>query len=56
MAINITNKREQIYEVILRIITTLILIANNDIKLPLRSLPYILILFKDLKVSTISTY
>jgi hypothetical protein len=55
IAISITNKREQICEAILRIITTLILIANNDIELPLKSLPYILALFEDLKVSAIST-
>jgi hypothetical protein len=55
IAISITNKREQICEAILRITTTLILIANNDIELPLKSLPYILALFEDLKVSAIST-
>jgi hypothetical protein len=30
--------------------------ANNNIKLPLNSLSYILILFKNLKISAISTY
>ena len=55
IAINVANKREQICEAILRIITTLTLIADNDIELPLRSLPYILVLFKDLEVSAIST-
>ena len=55
IAISVANKREQIYKAILRIITTLTLIANNDIELPLRSLPYILALFEDLEVSAIST-
>ena len=55
IAISVANKREQIYKAILRIITTLTLIADNDIKLPLKLLLYILALFEDLKVSAIST-
>jgi hypothetical protein len=55
IAVSVANKREQICEAILRITTTLTLIANNDIELPLKSLPYILALFEDLEVSAVST-
>jgi hypothetical protein len=30
--------------------------ANNNIKLPLKSLPYIFTLFKDLKINAINTH
>jgi hypothetical protein len=56
MATSFANKRQQIYEAILRITTLITILANNDIKLPLESLPYILTLFKDSKVGVVSTY
>jgi hypothetical protein len=55
IAVSFANKREQICEVILRITTLLILMADNNIELPLKSLPYIFTLFKDLKISAVGT-
>lgn len=55
MAVSIANKREQICEAIPRITTTLTFMANDDIELPLKSLPHILALFEAREVSAVST-
>ncbi|KAH6714528.1 putative polysaccharide synthase Cps1 [Leptodontidium sp. MPI-SDFR-AT-0119] len=49
------NKRQQIYEAIPRITTPITILADDDIKLPLESLLHILVLFKDSKISVVST-
>jgi cellulose synthase/poly-beta-1,6-N-acetylglucosamine synthase-like glycosyltransferase len=55
IAVSIANKREQICKAIPRITTPLILIADDDIELPPKSLPHILALFEDLEISAIGT-
>ncbi len=55
MAVSVANKREQICEAIPRITTLLTLIANNGIELPPKSLPHILTLFEDSKISAVGT-
>jgi hypothetical protein len=55
IATSFANKRRQIYKAILRIITLIIILADNNIKLPLTSLLYILTLFEDSIISVVGT-
>jgi hypothetical protein len=55
MAASFANKRQQIYEAIPRIIIPITILADNNIKLPSESLPYILAPFEDSKIGTVST-
>ncbi|KAG9231513.1 putative polysaccharide synthase Cps1 [Amylocarpus encephaloides] len=49
------DPRIQIYEAILRITTPITILADDNIKLPLESLPHILTLFKDSKIGVVGT-
>jgi hypothetical protein len=56
IAASFANKRQQIYKAILRITTLITILADDNIKLPLELLPYILTPFEDSKIGAVSTY
>ncbi|TVY14802.1 hypothetical protein LARI1_G008624 [Lachnellula arida] len=55
IAASFANKRQQIYEAILRITTPITILANDDIKLPSESLPHILAPFENSKIDAVGT-
>ncbi|PVH71022.1 glycosyltransferase family 2 protein [Cadophora sp. DSE1049] len=55
MAASFANKRQQIYEAIPRITTSITILADDDIELPSKSLPHILAPFEDSKIGAVGT-
>ncbi|KAG4419336.1 hypothetical protein IFR04_007484 [Cadophora malorum] len=55
IAANFANKRQQIYEAIPRITTSITILADDDVELPSKSLPHILAPFEDSNVGAVGT-
>jgi len=55
IATSFANKRQQIYEAIPRITTSITILADDDIELPPKSLPHILAPFEDSKIGAVGT-
>jgi hypothetical protein len=55
IAASFANKRQQIYKAIPRITTPITILADNNIELPLKSLPHILAPFEDSNIGVVGT-